>query len=378
LSTIWLVRGPADPVDGVADYCTCLAQALSERGHQVTVTAVDWKRGGWLNAIRDLLWQPAVAAPDWTLLQHTHLSWSRRGFPLFTVLIALALRRRTIRLAGVIHDPLPFGGARQRDKVRRSTQVTVMRWLVRSCDLTLVTVPRGLIPWLRHPGGRIEYLPVGSNIHCLPGKAREEPEMFEVVVFGVSLPHSRELLDIARIARLLLDAIGPFRLSVLGRGSHEATAMLRELLDPGLDVELETTGVLSEAELCFRLGRADAALFVRAGGISSRRGTALAALAAGLPVVGFAGPETAPPLSEAGVILACPGDAEAAAAALAQLARDPRLAQSLRARSVSAYDAHFAWPVIAEHLERALRLTRRETVDPVNAPVTDPMSSVVP
>jgi glycosyltransferase involved in cell wall biosynthesis len=202
--------------------------------------------------------------------------------------------------------------------------------------------------------------------------------MFEVVVFGVSLAPSRELLDIARITRLLVDAIGPFRLSVLGRGSHEATTMLRQLLDPGLDVELETTGVLSEAELGLRLARADAALFVRAGGISSRRGTALAALAAGLPVVGYAGPETAPPLTEAGVILACPGDADAAAAALARLARDHRLAQSLRARSASAYSAYFAWPVIAEHLERALRLTRHEPVDPVSAPVSDPMSSVVP
>jgi glycosyltransferase involved in cell wall biosynthesis len=186
--------------------------------------------------------------------------------------------------------------------------------------------------------------------------------MFEVVVFGVSLAHSRELLDIARVTRLLIDAIGRFRLSVLGRGSHEATAMLRELLDPGLGVELETTGVLPEGELGARLGRADAALFVRGGGISSRRGTALAALAAGLPVVGYAGPETAPPLSEAGVMLACPGDAEAAAAALAQLARDTGLAQSLRARSVSAYSAYFAWPVVTAHLERALRLTSSLTV----------------
>jgi glycosyltransferase involved in cell wall biosynthesis len=361
MSTIRLVRGPADAFDGVADYCSCLAQALSERGHQVIVTALDWNRLGRLHAMRDLLSQPAAEHPDWTLLQHTHLSWSRRGFPLFTMLVALALRSRTIRLAVVIHDPLPFGGLRLRDRVRRSTQVTVMRWLVRSCDLTLVTVPREVIPWLRHPAASIEYVPVGSNIRCMPGKAREEPEMFEVVVFGVSLSHSKEVVDIARITRSLIDSIGRFRLSILGRGSHEATSKLQELLDPRLDVELETTGVLPEGELGARLARADAALFVRGGGISSRRGTVLAALAAGLPVVGYAGPETAPPLSEAGVILACPGDAEAAAAALAQLARDPGLAQSLRARSVSAYSAYFAWPVVAEHMERALQLSARST-----------------
>jgi glycosyltransferase involved in cell wall biosynthesis len=230
-----------------------------------------------------------------------------------------------------------------------------MRWLVRSCDVALVTVPQEVIPWLRHPSATIEYVPVGSNIRCPPGKARDEPEMFEVVVFGVSLSNPTELLEIARVTRLLVDAIGRFRLSVLGRGSQEATTVLRELLDSRLDVELETTGVLPEGELGARLGRADAALFVRGGGISSRRGTALAALAAGLPIVGYAGPETAPPLSEAGVILGRPGDAESAAAALAQLARDPGLAHSLRESSVSAYSEHFAWPVVAEHLERALR-----------------------
>jgi glycosyltransferase involved in cell wall biosynthesis len=357
MSTIRLVRGPADPADGVGDYCVRLAGALAERGHQVTVTSVDWRRDGRLGAIRDLLSRPRGDSPTWTVLQHTHLSWSRRGFPLFAVLIAFVLRRRTMRLAAVIHDPLPFGGARVRDRLRRNTQISVMRWLMWSCDVTLVTVPLEVIPWLRRWSRHVEYVPVGSNIRCLPGDAREGPRMFEVVVFGVSMTRRRELVQIADVSRWLVDAIGQFRLSVVGRGSDEAAVALRDLLVETHDIELQATGVLSEAELGARLARADAALFVRDGGISSRRGTALAALAAGLPVVGYAGPETAPPLSEAGVVLTHPDDAAAAAGALAHIARDPDFAQRLRQNSVSSYRQYFAWPIVAEQVERALQKT---------------------
>src|SRR3977135_3366440 len=116
MTRIWLVRGPADSVDGVGDYCVHLADALAERGHQVSMTSLDWHRSGRLGAIRSLLSRRGASSPTWTVLQHTHLSWSRRGFPLFAVLIAFVLRRRTMRLAVVIHDPLPFGGSRLRDR----------------------------------------------------------------------------------------------------------------------------------------------------------------------------------------------------------------------------------------------------------------------
>lgn len=350
-----LVRGATETdAEGVADYCECLADALSERGHQVSVCVVDWHRMGRARATRDLLSPASGAPPAWTILQHTHLSWSRRGFPLFAVLIALILKRKTMRLAAVIHDPLPFAGTRVRDRLRRRAQVWVMRRLVRICDVTFVTVPLEVIPWVRRSTSSVRYIPVGSNIRCTPSDVGERSETFEVVVFGVSMNQQGELFEIVRVTTELVDTIGRVRLSVVGRGSDRAVALLSEL-SASLDVEIETTGILPPSELGIRLARADALLFVRAGGISSRRGTAIAALAAGLPVVGYEGPETGPPLTEAGVLLAPPGDAAAAARALAEVARDPAVARRLRRRSVGAHRRHFAWPVIAERLERALQ-----------------------
>jgi glycosyltransferase involved in cell wall biosynthesis len=359
------VRGPADSVDGVGDYCAHLAGALAERGHQVSVTSLDWHLSGRLGAIRTLL-SRGGASPTWTVLQHTHLSWSRRGFPLFAVLIALVLKRRTRRLAVVIHDPLPFGGSRVRDRFRRNTQISVMRLLTWNCDVAMVTVPLQVIPWLRRWSRHVEYVPIGSNINRPPGAARGEPGLFEVVVFGVSMTRRRELIQIAEVSRWLADAIGRFRLSVVGQGSDQAAVVLRDLLVGRHDIELQTTGVLSEAEVGSRLARANAALFVRDGGISSRRGSALAALAAGLPVVGYMGPETASPLSEAGVVLTRPDDSAAAASALAQIAHNADFAQELRQSSIHCYRRYFAWPAVAEQMERALEKTEeRASSSPV-------------
>lgn len=355
MSVISLVRGPANPAaDGVGDYCRYLASALAERGHQVTVTAVDWDHVGRPRALYELLSRSGDVCPDWTIIQHTHLSWSRRGFPLFVILAALALRRRTLRLGVVIHDPLPFGGIRWRDALRRATQVVIMRWLTGVCDAVVVTVPLEVIPWLRGSNRNVTYIPVGSNIPSPQGHAVADRGVFEVAVFGVSLTHREELLEIARVVRSLVQSIGRFRLTVLGRGSEDAAIGLSDLLGEPLPVDLETTGVLPEAELGLRLASADALLFVRIGGVSSRRGTAAAALAAGLPVIGYAGPETAGPIKEAGVILTPPGDAEAAARALERVARDPGVAQTLKRRNRLAYHRHFAWSAVAENLERAL------------------------
>ena len=87
-------------------------------------------------------------------------------------------------------------------------------------------------------------------------------------------------------------------------------------------------------------------LFVR-GGISSRRGSAIAGIAHGLPVVAYRGPETGWPVTEAGVVLVDPGDVDALAAALVRIATDSSHRNSLRARSNNAYLRYFAWDVIA-------------------------------
>ena len=98
-------------------------------------------------------------------------------------------------------------------------------------------------------------------------------------------------------------------------------------------------------------------LFVRAP-ISSRRGSAIAGIACGLPVIAYSGSETAPPITDAGVVLVSRGNSAELGEALA-----PRLVRRRLPgitgceRSRQAQRKHFSWDAIAERYVRGLEPT---------------------
>src|SRR5207249_1332491 len=104
----------------------------------------------------------------------------------------------------------------------------------------------------------------------------------------------------------------------------------------GAKVELTVLGLLPAEDISQLLAEADVLLFVR-GPLSSQRGSAIAGMACGLPVVGYAGPHTGPPLTEAGVTLVPQGNAEALADALTRVLSDGDLRQCLHEQTVAAY-----------------------------------------
>jgi len=97
----------------------------------------------------------------------------------------------------------------------------------------------------------------------------------------------------------------------------------------------------------------DVLLFVR-GGISTRRGSAIAGIACGLPVIGFVGSETAIPVTEAGVVLVDAQDQPALGEAVRRVLTDPDYRAALADRSQSAYEKYFAWDAIAARYEEFL------------------------
>ena len=139
---------------------------------------------------------------------------------------------------------------------------------------------------------------------------------------------------------------------VIGRGSSEAESALRLEL-AGSGVEVSVLGLLPPDDIAKTLAHADVLLFVR-GGVSSRRGSALAAIACGLPIVGYAGPETDFPITEAGLELVPQGDRDALAVALDHVLGDDLLRQDLRRRSLSAHADHFCWEKIAKRFATEL------------------------
>jgi glycosyltransferase involved in cell wall biosynthesis len=140
----------------------------------------------------------------------------------------------------------------------------------------------------------------------------------------------------------------------MGRGSQEAEEQLGQALN-GRPVELVTLGRLSSEEVSQNLTRSDVAVFVR-GGVSSRRGGAIAAIACGVPLVAYSGPETGPPLTEAGVLLVPTGDREELARAAIRVLTDDRLWQELHQRSLRAQQEYFSWSAIAERFDSVLSL----------------------
>jgi glycosyltransferase involved in cell wall biosynthesis len=145
---------------------------------------------------------------------------------------------------------------------------------------------------------------------------------------------------------------GRLRLVVVGRGSKEAEPALRQEFS-GTNIVVEALGLVSAEELSRTLASADVQLFVR-GQISSRRGSAIAGIACGLPIVCYAGPETGWPVTEAGIIAVPLGDREALSVALERVLVDDELRASLAERSRRAQEQYFSWRVIAARYAEAL------------------------
>jgi glycosyltransferase involved in cell wall biosynthesis len=174
-------------------------------------------------------------------------------------------------------------------------------------------------------------------------------------VFGITggAAGERETKAIVEAVRLAAKTVDKIRLLAFGRGADVRDEVLREGLRE-LPVQVEVCGVISAAEIACRLCSCDVLLFVR-GAISSRRGSAIAGIACGLPVVAYAGAETAAPITEAGVVLAKEGNTQELGQALARVLGDESYRDALVAKSRAVYEAHFCWPAIAERYAEALR-----------------------
>jgi len=345
------------PTDGLEDYCYWLGRAFLKSGWELECLQCPWPQG-WFAALH-WLWQHSQDWQGrWVLVQYTAFSWSRSGFP-FGLLAALwILRRCGARCALVLHDPGPCSGNRWIDRLRRGVQVRVLRTAYRWSERSIFTIDLSKVTWLSGNREKAVFIPVGAN---LPGTSPVSPEKSgrrngpkEVAVFCVTggVHAQQEAEAIAHAVIRAAERASPLRLVVLGRNAETAEAPLRAAL-AGTGVELEIRGVLPAEAVEHRLSQADVLLFVR-GGISSRRGSAIAGIVCGLPVVTYSWSETGPPVTEAGVVLVPSGDREALANALSRVLVDDAYRAQLRRRSLAAREKHFSWDVIAAKYAGAL------------------------
>jgi len=345
-----------EPTDALEEYCRYLGAALRRHDIHLEIRRVPWEPCGWPKASLDLQLEATKWREAWVLLQYTALSWSLRGFSLKVLRILKILKSAGARVAIVYHDVEPFPGSRPIDRLRRSIQLCTMRRALSLSDLALFTVPLNKVSWLTRPVSHAHFVPVGPNLPILEMSSGARPalELPTIGVFTITggTAGSRETKIILGAVRYAAEHLGKLRLLVFGRHAEIREDEIRNGLRYS-SVETSVEGILRPDQVVERLQACDLLLFIR-GPISSRRSSALAGIACGLPTIAFEGPETAPPITDAGVVLVAENKPDELNAALVHVLSDDLYRAELAARSRLAYQAYFSWPAIAAQIATLL------------------------
>jgi glycosyltransferase involved in cell wall biosynthesis len=356
-SLVALLGRPDTPTDGIEDYCVFLGRAFAADGIELQQVRVRWTEKGWIGAFRQLSRECAGWRGRWVLLQYTALSWSRRGFPFAALIVLTILRRAGARVTVVFHEPCRQGGSRWKDRIRGACQDWVVQKLYRFAAKSIFTVPLQTIHWLPTERSKAAFIPIGANIPEPVACRRAPPlpdEQKTVIVFGVTgAPQmAREVADIAGIMQEASKTLRKLRLIVVGRGSLEAREQLANALGT-CSVELIVRGVLPAEEIAREFECADVLLFVR-GAITLQRGSAIAGIACGIPIVGYRAERISAPLQEAGVEWSFWQDRDGLVRGLVRVLSDPQRWMELRQLNLDIQKSCFSWSRIAERYRMIL------------------------
>jgi glycosyltransferase involved in cell wall biosynthesis len=276
--------------------------------------------------------------------------------------ILRALKANGAPCAIVFHDPDGFAGSRIIDRVRRTLQRRTMRRLLQLSDAAIFTLALEKISWLPRGARNVFYIPVGANLPsperawaaASRSQAREKPV---VAIFSLSDQpiRAQEIRMIAEAVSYTAKQLGPLQVRFIGRNSDTGAEELHSQLS-GTTVEVAALGLISAEEVVQALATADAMLFPR-GSISTRRGSAIAGIACGLPVIAQDGSEVAAPITEAGVALVPENSPQEFGPVLARVLTDDAYRASLAERSRNAQARYFSWEAIARQYAQALRAT---------------------
>lgn len=368
---------------GVGDYTQQLGRALAARGHTVFVftihesrftiyhvsspsldppSTVDLRPAGWgwrsWRAVRTAL---AATRPD---LLHIEYQTGAYGMHPAINLLPWRLRQSQHRPRVVVtaHDLLlpyllPKAGALRRWVTRR---------LLRAADAVIVTNAADIAAAAGYcgPASQPVLIPIGSNIAVAPPPeyAREAWRTRLGADSATTLVAYFGLISRTKGLETLIDALGRLpstvRLLLIGGAATTAedrayaAAIERQIAERGLGTRVQRTGHCAPAEVSAYLLAADIAALPFSDGASFRRGSLLAALAHGLPVITTA-PAGALPSAPArlgdgaNMLLVPAGDAPSLAQAIGRLQRDPQLCERLR-QGGQALARQFSWEAIAE------------------------------
>lgn len=382
-----LVTSNLPPVRcGVGDYTFRLARELATKGHDVTVLgskgpAGPERAGGasirreipsWgARGVATLVREVQRLAPDLVLFQWVPFLYSYRGTNPYVPAGIATLRAKGIRLQVMVHEAwVPL--TRPSYLVTGPIQRAALGAIVAACQSTAVSIPawrdmlRRRMPWKRE---RIAWVPAGGTIDVSPETADERRARRSRVgatdssilaaafsLYGSLKGYSALAAAWERIGRERPDS----RFVVIGASPEELAARLPRLAG---DARVIPTGYLPSEEVSRWIAACDLFFAPYEDGISSRRTSALSAMAHGVPVLSTKGRFTEVELFERSPIVLAPAEDPAAFAAEASaLAADPVRREDIGKETRAFHDRSFAWSTIADRLlalDREAGTTRR-------------------
>ena len=370
MATIDLIAPALPPAhDAIGEYTSCLATALACHARVRILTATDepadavpdaevvpcfsLKRKAGLEPLADAL---AGGSAQTAVVQYNPFGWGRRGFqPRLVSCLRRAKRLRPdLRLGVMFHENFTASPG-WKARVMRQWQRWQYRAIADLADVRFFSIERWAEDERRRSGRGAIHLPVGSNLpFCPPERARTRAELgipADALVCGVfGTAHPSRLLDwVGEAAR------------TLARDGHRPVVLY--IGTDGDEVRRHCTGVMTvaagrlpadEAAACF--GAMDLFLSPFIDGVSTRRGSVMAALQHGVAVVttpGSASDETL--LAAVGLPTLVPDvpDRAAFVVAVRRLARHPRRRAESASQGRAYYRQHCAWHVIAELILKA-------------------------
>jgi glycosyltransferase involved in cell wall biosynthesis len=332
-------------MDAIDEHSRRLVRALVHAGHPASYVP------DGLPAARRV-----ADTPPWILLQYMPFSYGRWGFAPGIVRDAMAIKRASGALLGVmVHEAWVA-----MDTWRTSLMGAYQRMQLRSLLVLADVVAASTESFARLFGARAVHLPVGSNISPIAmsrDAARKElgiEDELVIALFGTSNPH--RMLEHSETALTALVAErGADKIRVLNLGAGARALRVPQELD------VLTPGGLPADDVSRHLRASDLLLLSFSDGVSTRRGTLMAGLAHGLPVVAVRGVSTDDVLLRHpdAITLTPVGDQRAFAQAVLDITSDPeRLMRAGRAGR-ALYSTHFDWPVAAERLMTVFTNARR-------------------
>ena len=363
---IYFISAALPPqIDGIGDYTACLASELANSAEVTVLTGADQPHpipnvcvqrvfdANKPQSVWNLTGPIERERPDWVLLQYNPFSYGRWGLNLHLPELLHRLKNtHKSNIAVMVHETFTPIVSWQ-SALMTIWQRRQFERIGHCADILFFSTERSsrVFPTC-FPQAKRVHLPVGSNLPCLPiskGQARAElgiaDDSVVLGLFGTS--HVSRMLNRVREAAETVRQYGKSPV-VLYLGP-DGKAMQSALGD----TQILADGPLAGAEISRRLAAVDIYLAPFTDGISTRRGTVMAGLQHGLPVVGTEGYNTDSLLkSENGgaFLLAKANDAQQFSAHIRNLLECPERGKELGRNGQRFFAENFTWSRIATKL----------------------------